>query len=248
MYDKIVVNAQIIDVLFSAIDKLNAMLEDISNGGDGKQDVNQIVTYLEKIETGVLNDGEVVNVEERAETATTSLQTLTSIDEFEVAILNESIEQGFLNYEISVELKEDCLLKGARVFMIFEVLEQLGEVIKSEPSVSDLEEENFDRTFTVILVSKNSEEEIRKKINKVSEIESIVVNHFSIDEIRKKEQTTQPEERKRKTNSNEQGKQTGESRQAARSKADGVNIARLDILLNLFEGLVSDRGSLVHIA
>src|SRR5690625_7534118 len=98
MYDKIVVNAQIIDVLFSAIDKLNAMLKDISSGGDGKQDVKQIVTYLEKIETGVLNDGEVVNVEKQTETSTTSLQTLTSIDEFEVAILNESIEQGFLNY------------------------------------------------------------------------------------------------------------------------------------------------------
>src|SRR5699024_12340077 len=82
-YDKIAVNAQIIDVLFSSIDKLNAMLEDISNGGDGKQDVKQIVTYLEKIETGVLNDDEVVNVKEQTETATASLQTLTSMDKLE---------------------------------------------------------------------------------------------------------------------------------------------------------------------
>src|SRR5690625_2415166 len=249
-YDKIAVNAQIIDVLFSSIDKLNAMLEDISNGGDGKQDVKQIVTYLEKIETGVLNDDEVVNVKEQTETATASLQTLTSIDEFEVAILNESIEQGFLNYEISVELKEDCLLKGARVFMIFEVLEQLGEVIKSEPSVSDLEEENFDRTFTVILVSNNRAEEIRKKINKVSEIESIVVNHFSIDEFRKKEQRTRPDEKKVQTNSDsvEQSKQTGERRQPTTSKTIRVNIERLDILMNLFEELVTDRGRLEQIS
>ena len=249
-YDKIAVNAQIIDVLFSAIDKLNAMLEDISNDGDGKQDVKQIVTYLEKIEAGVLNDGEVVNVEEQKEIATTSLQTLTSIDEFEVAILNESIEQGFLNYEISVELKEDCLLKGARVFMIFEVLEQLGEVIKSEPSVSDLEEENFDRTFTIILVSKNSAEEIRMKINKVSEIESIVVNPFSINEFKKKEQTTRSEEKKIETNtdSTEQGKQTGERRQPTTSKTIRVNIERLDILMNLFEELVTDRGRLEQIS
>src|SRR5699024_1222307 len=105
--------------------------------------------------------------------------------------LSESAQQGFLNYEISVQLKEDCLLKGARVFMIFEVLEQLGEVIKSEPSVSDLEEENFDRTFTVILVSKYSAEEIEKKINKVSEIESIIVHQFSIDAYRNKGVSTQ---------------------------------------------------------
>src|SRR5699024_5618084 len=120
-YDKIVVNAQIIDVLFSALDKLNAMLEDISNGGDGKQDGNQIVTYLEKIQTGVLSDGEVVNVQERAEPATTSVQTLPSIDEFQGAICNASIEPGFVNYELSVKLNEDSFLKGARVFMICEV-------------------------------------------------------------------------------------------------------------------------------
>src|SRR5690625_4127112 len=249
-YDKIAVNAQIIDVLFSSIDKLNAMLEDISNGGDGKQDVKQIVTYLEKIETGVLNDDEVVNVKEQTETATTSLQTLTSIDEFEVAILNESIEQGFLNYEISVELKEDCLLKGARVFMIFEVLEQLGEVIKSEPSVSDLEEENFDRTFTVLLVSKDSQEEIRKKVNKVSEIESITVNQIHVDMFRQTEQennsnSSNDEQVKRGQDEN---KPTENRRQATSSKTIRVNIERLDTLMNLFEEIVTDRGRIEQIS
>src|SRR5690625_1713878 len=250
-YEKISVTAQIIDVLFSAIDKLNAMVEDISGGGDGKQDVQQIVTYLENIEKGIVNDELAVAVEEQTEISTNSLQTLTSIDEFEIAILNQSIEQGFLNYEISVELREDCLLKGARVFMVFEVLEQLGEVIKSEPSVNDLEEENFDRTFTVILVSKNNAEEIKKKINKVSEIESIIVNDFSVEEFRKKEQDTKASPvngKKLETTSTDQSKQTKERRQASTSKTIRVNIDRLDNLMNLFEELVTDRGRLEQIS
>src|SRR5699024_5859170 len=136
-------------------------------------------------------------------------------------------------------------------FMVFEVLEQLGEVIKSEPSVSDLEEENFDRTFTVILVSKNSADEIKKKINKVSEIDSIIVNHFSIEALRKKEQTTQAvstNEKKVDTQSPDQSKQTEERRQTTASKTIRVNIERLDILMNLFEELVTDRGRLEQIS
>src|SRR5699024_10804809 len=69
-YDKIAVNAQIIDVLFSATDNLNAMLEDISSGGDGKQDVSQVVTYLENIEKGVLKDEVGSTVEEQSVIAT----------------------------------------------------------------------------------------------------------------------------------------------------------------------------------
>jgi len=250
-YDKIAVNAQIIDVLFSAIDQLNAMLEDISNGGDGKQNVKQVVAQLENIEKGVSIDEVAAAKEEKKETTTGSLQTLKSIDEFEMAILNESSERGFSNYEITVELREDCLLKGVRVFMVFEVLEQLGEVIKSEPSVSDLEDENFDRTFTVILVSKNSSEEIKKKINKVSEIESIVVNHFSVDEFRQMEQahqTNSSNEVKMVTDDKDQNKPTEERKQGASSKTIRVNIERLDILMNLFEELVTDRGRLEQIS
>lgn len=251
-YGKIVVNAHIIDVLFSAIDHLNAMLEDIANGGDGKHDVKQVVTYLENIEKGISNEEVASTTEKEKVTITNPLQVLTEIDEFELAILSESIERGFSNYEISVELREDCLLKGARVFMVFEVLEQLGEVIKSEPSVNDLEEENFDRTFTVILVSKNSPEEIKKKINKVSEIEKILVNQFSLDMLREKQSNndlnTTEDAAAEVEVEHGQNKGAEDRKQPASSKTIRVNIERLDTLMNLFEELVTDRGRLEQIS
>ncbi len=94
----------------------------------------------------------------------------SELDEFELSILNESKERGFSNIEITVELSEDCLLKAARTFMVFEVLEQHGEVIKSVPSVNELEEEDFDNTFSVLLVTKSPQEEIKKKLMKISEV------------------------------------------------------------------------------
>ena len=60
--------------------------------------------------------------------------------------------------KLTVKLREDCLLKAARVFMVFEILEKSGEIIKSEPTVEQLENEDFNETFTVALITKEDAE------------------------------------------------------------------------------------------
>ena len=62
-------------------------------------------------------------------------------------LLNNQRNKDFLAFEIMVSLREDCLLKAARVYMVFGVLEELGEIIKSTPPVEQLEEEQFDHQF-----------------------------------------------------------------------------------------------------
>src|SRR5699024_9769508 len=106
--------------------------------------------------------------------------------EFQLTILGESQEQGFEQYEISVHLSEDCLLKGARVYMIFELLEKMGEVVQTDPAVQDLEEEKFDNSFKILYISKTSMEEIQQKLMKVSEVASIEVVPFVLDAYKNK--------------------------------------------------------------
>lgn len=242
-YDKISVYTELVDVLFDTVDHLNAIVEDIAGGGEGQRDVSQIISYLEAIENG--NEqvtSPLSTLTEENKTAQVNLQSIKSLDEFEITILNESSERGYANYEITVKLSENCLLKGARVFMVFEVLEQLGEVIKSEPSVNDLEEENFDLSFTVLLVSKQSKEEIKNKISKVSEIETITVHQFSIDTYKNEQRKAAPTVEKTPS------EPANQTRQATTRKTIRVNIDRLDILMNLFEELVIDRGRLEQIS
>src|SRR5699024_12068979 len=96
-------------------------------------------------------------------------------------ILGESQEQGFEQYEISVHLSEDCLLKGARVYMIFELLEKMGEVVKTDPAVQDIEEEKIDNSFKILYISKTSMEEIKQKLMKVSKVASMEVLPFLLN-------------------------------------------------------------------
>lgn len=244
-YDKITVQAEMIDILFEACDHLNAMVEDISNGGTGHRNVTKIVAQLDQIEKGEMPVAD--NPRKTSSTSQTSLTTM-ELDEFEISILQQSKERGFFNYEIVVDIREDCLLKGARVFMVFDVLEKLGEVIKSEPSVNDLEEENFENTFSVIFVSKQGEEEIKDKIKKVSEIDQVRIRHFSISAFQE-EKDKQPKDNNKSDNQEKKNNQeTKGSNGSAHSKTIRVNIDRLDILMNLFEELVIDRGRLEQIA
>jgi two-component system chemotaxis sensor kinase CheA len=243
-YDRITVNTVMLDVMFKAVDHLNEMMEDISSGGKGEKNIGQVVSLLGSIENGEQVTAFPEN--NKAKEDVSKLGPGFALDEFELSILNEAIERGYANFEITITLREDCLLKGARVFMVFEVLEELGEVIKSVPSVSDLEEENFDKSFSLIFVSRTNKEEIKEKINKVSELESIVVHAFSIDHYNKEQENKiQPET---KSNEAQPKSKANGSVKTNKKKTIRVNIDRLDILMNLFEELVIDKGRLEQIS
>lgn len=258
---KIKFNPEILDVVFLAVDDLEAMVQSIADGGDGKRDVSNVVEKLLLIEKGE----SPVNAEAKSEMAASVAEPLhaakSQYDEFEFTVLQQSKEQGFDTFEITVALREDCLLKAARVFMIFEILEKIGEVIKSNPTVDQLEEEQFDQEFTVTIVSKEMKDDIQKKLMKVSEVEKVDVNPISLEVLRQYEeeaenvQTTDDNEsaanemvKNVDTSNNQEEKKAASSTKHASSKTIRVNIERLDILMNLFEELVIDRGRLEQIS
>ena len=249
--DKIAVQPDTMDTLFHTVDHLNAMVEDIANGGDGKRDVTAVIDQLDRIEKGETDLQENnTSVESEKKDELSALE----LDEFQLTILSESQERGFSNYEIEVRLREDCLLKGARVYMIFELLEKLGEVIHSNPSVNDLEEEKFDFTFTLMFVTKEDKEELQAKIMKVSEVEEVMITPFSVTDYKKSQDEKMDEKKEEKKSEATKVSKTKKSKIATKSgkatptKTIRVNIERLDILMNLFEELVIDRGRLEQIS
>ena len=129
---------------------------DIADGGDGKRDVQSTVELLKRIESGediklTAAATCVVATVEVAAATTVQRKLILTYDDFEKTVLHQSSEQGFNAFEISVALREDCLLKAARVFMVFEILEKNGDVIKSSPTVEKLEEEQFDQRILCCL-------------------------------------------------------------------------------------------------
>ncbi|GAE31179.1 chemotaxis protein CheA [Halalkalibacter hemicellulosilyticus] len=245
----------VLDVVFLAVDDLEAMVQDIASGGDGKRDVREVVSQLEQIEKGEEPSQE--SSPKTTHSNTTDLE-IEVFDEFERTVLEQSAEQGFEAYQLRVTLDEKAMLKAARVFMVLDVVEQIGEVIKTNPAAEDLEEEKFDQSFTLIVVSKSTEEDVKNRILKVSEIEDVDIQKIDLkaSSAAMKEQQQAAEQvaasavatKGEVANNSKQEKSADTPKRAEASKTIRVNIERLDVLMNLFEELVIDRGRLEQIA
>ncbi|WP_110112812.1 chemotaxis protein CheA [Bacillus sp. CGMCC 1.16541] len=246
---KVTVTTSVLDVVFGSIDDLEAMVQSIANGGDGKRDVNEIVARLQRIEHG---DCEEKPKEKETNEEVSGPSFALTYDDFEKTVIVQSKEQGFNVLEVMVTLQQNCLLKAARVYMVFEVVEQMGEVIKTVPEVQQLEEERFDSTFLITLLTKLDQEEVKKRILKVSEITSVDVIEVSTEEnqeevnVENVEKNVQQIEIKEKQEV--QANQQSTQKSQATQKTIRVNIDRLDSLMNLFEELVIDRGRLEQIS
>lgn len=252
---KIKVNAEILDVVFLAVDDLEAMVQSIAEGGDGKRDVSEAVEKLMLIEKGESPVQSAARAETAAAIAEPQGLIKSTYDDFEWTVIQQSKEQGFESYEISIALRADCLLKAARVYMVFEVLEKSGEVIKATPSVEQLEEEQFDQDFSVTIVTKETPEDIRQKLLKVSEVERIEVlplsmENYSTQEALKEAEAAPPAAEVAAEAASDMPKEEKKAPAAKQvsNKTIRVNIERLDILMNLFEELVIDRGRLEQIS
>ncbi len=237
------VTPELLDVIFEAVDHLEAMISSIAAGGDGTRDVRRTVEQLKRIEQGEMPNKQAAREEPPLEHA---------YGEFEYHVLEQAKEQGFSVYEIRVRLRDDCLLKAARVYMVFEQLNEVGEIVKAMPPVEMLEEEQFDREFLVTVVSKAPADELQKRLMGISEIDDVKVSMLSSNEpSAESEKAAAPQqpaamEQAEAVQAEAEAPEKQTAKQA--TKTIRVNIERLDMLMNLFEELVVDRGRLEQIS
>jgi two-component system chemotaxis sensor kinase CheA len=261
--NKLKMNSFIFDCIFKSLDSLESMVEDIIQGGSGKADVTAIVASLKSI---VIGDYEKPAAAVAPAAKKESVKVI-EIDEFQYSILQQSIESGFHVFYIEVSVKEDCVLKAARAYMVFDALERNGEVVKSTPSVQEIEQEKFDRSFSVYYISKVDQAMLEKEILQVSEIESahiIAIDKESLNEmVRANGSQSEVQTAALETAATaapvrpQQSSEPAVAKAPAAAPASGapvanrtirVDIERLDALMNLFSELLIDRVRLEQLA
>ncbi|MBM7028337.1 chemotaxis protein CheA [Bacillus velezensis] len=238
-----------LDVLFEALDHLEEMVQSIIDGGDGKRDISEVSA---KLDVNAVH--ETAASAETAEPPTSKQQASTewNYDEFERTVIEEAEEQGFSRYEITVSLNESCMLKAVRVYMIFEKLNEAGEVAKTIPAAEVLETEDFGTDFQVCFLTKQPAEEIKELISGISEVENVKISAGAPLKTAEKPQAAEPVKeapvKKAEKQPKPQAKTEEQPKHHSGSKTIRVNIERLDSSMNLFEELVIDRGRLEQIA
>ena len=151
------------------------------------------------------------------------------------------------NLRLRVTLDKDCVLKSVRVFMIFKKLSQLGRVVDSNPSVEDLEDEKFDRSFEVLLSSAEDAGEVRRALMTIAEVQEVqalpLEGGLEVEAGPVAEETPEEAVSERPRPEGERAPVTPVRTQSVR-----VNISRLDNLMNLIGELVINRTRLQEIS
>ncbi|MFC4103546.1 chemotaxis protein CheW [Paenibacillus xanthanilyticus] len=271
--NKIKMDSFIFDTLFKGLDALENMVQDVIGGGTGKLDVTTIVTALKSIVKGdyKTDSPESANAQTapsaNAEATEAANDAAVLLDEYQTSVLMQSIDSGLSVYHVVVNVSEGCILKAARAYMVFDFLERAGEIIKSHPSVQDIEQEKFERSFTVFMISSSNTDDIRKGILSVSEIETADVtqlNRESLSQLGRRAADTPAAVPAQETQAVSETPSAGAApavkteapkedkpRPAAAAPVNRtirVDIERLDALMNLFSELLIDRVRLEQLA
>ena len=265
---KINVNPDIVDVVFKCLDCIEGYLSNIVESGDeGTEDNEDVIKVLNDVLNSAESTGsapepapevkEEAKAEEKSETKSDTPNERKKylsipIADFEKNAMQDAKEKGMHVYATTVYIQESCLLKAARAFLVFKGLEGKGEIIKSVPSVQDIEDERFDFDFSMFIISEKSLEEVKKVIENVSEIEEAVIEEFDIpsvveDTTPKVEEEEKKEVKESKAEKKDDKKAPAKTGKPVVNRSVRVDIEKLDDLMNFVSELIIAKNGLVSV-
>ncbi|NRU09130.1 two-component system chemotaxis sensor kinase CheA [Clostridium beijerinckii] len=184
---KLKVTQDVVTVLFDCLDTLEKMVDNVQEGSEEKIDIDGIMKALADIK----ENGNKSNVQEETQASEIKSEDenkMISGDEFDLdlnqydtSVIRQAREKGFNSIELKVTLSENTLLKSARAFLIVKDLEDHGEILKSDPSTQEIENEEFDFELKFILVTKNTVDEILTVVNGISEVAKVEASLIELE-------------------------------------------------------------------
>lgn len=270
------VSPGMVDILFQCLDALDEYVGNIKESADeGTNDNEPLIRQLNAVLNGQGKSGKdspAAEEKEKAPAAANSRKwTEIRLDEAQQHVIKAAEEQGKGVYGLTVTVQESCILKAARAFLVCKAVEEKGEIIVSNPSTQDIEDEKFELDFSLIVLSEVSIEEVKAAAANVSEIasvegDSIVLENMGVrdkyeDADREPEPETKPETSEapvEATASKAAGKPAAAAPKASEKKQSPgkpvvnrtvrVDIEKLDVLMNLVSELIIAKNSLVSVS
>lgn len=238
------VTQEVVTVLFDCLDTLERMISDIEEGADSNVDIDEIIKALHNI--SAVKD--VVEKESSSKLETENCEM--DLNEYDISVIKQAQDNGFNAVQIKVGLNENTLLKSARAFLIVKDLEEVGEIIKSKPSSDKIENEEFDLELEFILITMNSEEDIKKLVENISEVKMVETNiiNFENSPVINEEKNVEAKEIQHEQDKNKATKKPDKKEGHKKAhQSVRVDLERIDKLMNMVSELVIYRTRLEQI-
>ncbi len=199
---KIKIKSADIDVLLQCLDAIQGYVDNITeNQDEGTEEHQNIIKALADIRNGGGGDAGAAPAAEAAPAPAaeaapagdaapadgpapgadgSSDYRAIKLDPSVKSTLEEAVAQGKKLYGVTVHIQESCILKAARGFLVFKGLEEIGEIAVSDPSTQDIEDEKFDYSFSLVVITDESKEKVEEIVKAVSEVEGCECGEFDL--------------------------------------------------------------------
>lgn len=235
-------SAFLVDTLFMSLDALNKLREEIT-GRNVEYDLAQVVERIKQC--GVVCQDPAFEV--MSDTGPEELNQQeawrhSKLETAEEEVIMEAELTGYLPYWIDVEIEPGCQMKSIRAFLIFETLQQAGEIIGSHPPAEEIQEGRFDSGFRVVFLTVEDPEQISNLLMTVSEVKKAtldrIILNYEVNNL--KQEISVPSK-----DTAEQATRT-EPPEIKAAQTVRVEVQKLDNLMNLVGELVIDRTRLTR--
>ncbi|HLV08834.1 MAG TPA: Hpt domain-containing protein, partial [Halanaerobiales bacterium] len=164
------INENIIDLLFNGLDYIKTLLDDIKSDGE---EATNISNYLISLDKCLSNPAiEETSIEEEIAAQREFSSYLVLSDEEETKLASKMKATDYI-HQIEVRLKRDCLLKNVRGYMILKKAQELGYLVKSNPSLKEIEDEDFGFSIYILLVSSLEEDKLKEELEDIIDVELV---------------------------------------------------------------------------
>ncbi|MBS3946683.1 MAG: chemotaxis protein CheA [Dethiobacter sp.] len=237
------VERPVANVLFESLDLLEMLLDRLDEPETYASQLEKIVCQLREVGCQPTNGQ-----------AEKTQAGLLAFDEFEKETIRDALAHGEQALVIGITLEQTCLLKSVRAYMVFKALEKTGHLVKSLPSLQELEEEKFENSFCVVLLTVVPVSVLQATLGQIAEVTAVSITAVAqelimdsrladLSSVALSDSAVTPDQA---MDDPENGAERKRGFRRSQEKTVRVETDKLDKLINLVGELVVNRTSVVE--
>jgi len=227
----------LVDILLKSLDMLKALKEELATGDNkGKIDIRSVLAELTSVTTEM-------NQHTAPAKENYGPDFYFSDDETRETV-NKAIARGLHAFEIAVEL-EETEWTAVRSYQVIQELSSRGEILKSVPSIQELEQGKATPTLRILFAGSEQEKIYHSLISTIENVKNVRITTYTGNKqpATETQQATQSNTEQINIEQVNLRKEENLSNQTVR-----VNVTYLDTLMEQIGELVISRNSISQIA
>lgn len=163
---------EVITFVFQSLDALSDIVEALRNNEESTEDFSKLSILSDQIVARANHQVESSYHEEATESNTFEMD----FDDSDWTVIDTALISDYHVFSITVHIDKESFMVNARAFLVINKLEEMGELLKTKPTVDILETEEFGHSFSLVFVTELAKDDVLNAINNLTEVEQVIIN------------------------------------------------------------------------